>query len=145
MSCIFHSDECDKLFILCLIVLNTPKKPTGTHFSSTVDHGVSEMVKLDSPVPQSAFCLAHSPEFKPQDEQLNFFHPSQLIFIVPHWHKKQQQNHWADITRPSIAKYYSGIYILCIGLRMLYIACGHVEQACSLRCYNNYTVHRIHC
>ena len=28
------------------VVLNTPKKPTGTHFSSTVDHGVSEMVSL---------------------------------------------------------------------------------------------------
>ena len=50
MSRIFHSDECDKLFILCLVystvVLNTPKKPTGTHFSSTIDHGVSEMVSL---------------------------------------------------------------------------------------------------
>ena len=28
------------------VVLNTPKKPTGTHFSSTVDHGVSEMVSV---------------------------------------------------------------------------------------------------
>ena len=50
MSRIFHSDECDKLFILCLVystvVLNTPKNPTGTHFSSTIDHGVSEVVSL---------------------------------------------------------------------------------------------------
>ena len=50
MSRIFHSDECDKLFILCLVystvVLSTPKNPTGTHFSSTIDHGVSEMISL---------------------------------------------------------------------------------------------------
>ena len=51
MSRIFHSDKCDKLFQypmldILTVVLNTRKKPTGTHFSSTVDHGVSEMVSL---------------------------------------------------------------------------------------------------
>ena len=45
MSRIFHSDECDKLLDILTVIL-TPKKPTGTHFSSTVDHGVSKMVSL---------------------------------------------------------------------------------------------------
>ena len=46
----YMSQSGDKLFILCLVystvVLNTQKNPTGTHFSSTIDHGVSEMVSL---------------------------------------------------------------------------------------------------
>ena len=54
------------------VVLNTPQK------SPLELTSVAQLImvsQLDSPVPQSAFCLAHSPEFKPQYEQLNFFHP----------------------------------------------------------------------
>ena len=34
-----------------------------------------DLLRAGKEVPQSAFCLAYSPEFKPQYEQLNFFHP----------------------------------------------------------------------
>ena len=47
MSRIFHSDECVyPMLDILTVILNTPKKPAGTHFSSTVDHGVSEIVSL---------------------------------------------------------------------------------------------------
>ena len=50
------------LDILTVVYSTPPKKPTGTHFSSTVDHGVSKMVSLIVQYRRAAY----SPEFKPQ-------------------------------------------------------------------------------
>ena len=39
MSCLFHSDECDRLFILSLISSLKNKHIKTHHFGGTVDHG----------------------------------------------------------------------------------------------------------